>query len=88
MLKEIDVLTSLEDEIRRVYLVVRNVNGENFNSSFGTAKYLYENNTEYKQVVDEWEQIQKEISPRVLMLAMKVLNLRASWNLEELHKLD
>ncbi|KWT48710.1 hypothetical protein ABB41_05040 [Lactococcus lactis] len=69
-------------------MAVRNVNGENFNSSFGTAKYLYENNTEYKQVVDEWEQIQKEISPRVLMLVMKVLNLRAGWNLEELHKLD
>lgn len=88
MKHEIDVVTSLEDEIRRVYLVVRNVNGENYNSSFGKAKYLYENNTEYKQLVDEWEQIQKEISPRVLMLVMKVLNLRAGWNIEEMNKLD
>ncbi|MDG4977333.1 hypothetical protein [Lactococcus lactis] len=88
MKHEIDVVTSLEDKIRRGYLVVRNVNGENYNSSFGTAKYLYENNTEYKQLVDEWEQIQKEISPRVLMLVMKVLNLRAGWNIEEMNKLN
>lgn len=37
---------------------------------------------------NKWEQIQKEISPRVLMLVMKVLNLRAGWNIEEMNKLD
>lgn len=82
MIKEIQILSSLEIDILKAYKSVKGVEEGNFYTIFENAKELYENNSDYKQIVDDWEELQKEILPKVLYLYKKTLALRSELSLK------
>lgn len=82
MIKEIQALSSLETDILRAYKSVKGVEEGDFYSTFGNEKELYENNFNYKQIVDDWEELQKEVIPKVLHLYQKTLALRSELSLK------
>ncbi|MGY3735915.1 hypothetical protein ACWOAN_03975 [Lactococcus taiwanensis] len=83
MLQEIQTLSFLEIDILRAYKSVKGVEEGNFYSAFGNEKELYECSSDYKHIVDEWEKLQKEMSPKILNLYREVLALRAEWILKD-----
>ena len=83
MLQEIQTLSVLEIDILRAYKSVKGVEEGNFYSTFGNEKELYESSSNYKHIVDEWEKLQKEMSPKILNLYREVLALRAEWILKD-----
>ncbi|MCT0016485.1 hypothetical protein EFE32_06430 [Lactococcus lactis subsp. lactis] len=83
MKKAVETLSFLEADILKTYKNVKEVEEKSSYCVLSTEKELYESNSEYKQIVDEWEGLQKEISPKVLELYRKVLALRAEWILKD-----
>ncbi|WP_285119663.1 hypothetical protein [Lactococcus petauri] len=73
-------LSTIEDELMKAHRISRSVlDEESFYSEFGTSKEFYEEDEEYRNLVDDFKKLQREIEPEVVELLTRVLTLRKKY---------
>ncbi|WP_276421639.1 hypothetical protein [Lactococcus garvieae] len=84
---KLSYLSTIEDVLMQFHKISRSaLDEEDFYSEFGTSKEFYEENEDYRKLVDDLEKFRKKVEPELVEMLLRVLKLREKYVGEKINQ--